>query len=163
WYAIRLKYDLDVHFRNYQNPNTLFPSSAPGTTRRRDTEIVNIVRAELPLPRSFTLAFEYQSTVNMSNLALFDYTRNVYTMMIAWSYWGESNAEERDTTQRVADSARPGNPAGVRRGPAAAGDPVDHHEHPGLGAARRAGAPVRAPDGLHRQDDCRRHRPGPGT
>ena len=36
--------------------------------------------------RSFTLAFEYQSTVNMSNLALFDYTRNVYTMMIAWSY-----------------------------------------------------------------------------
>jgi hypothetical protein len=86
WYAIRLKYDLDVHFRNYQNPNTLFPTSAPGTTRRRDTEIVNIVRAELPLPRSFTLAFEYQSTVNMSNLALFDYTRNVYTMMIAWSY-----------------------------------------------------------------------------
>jgi len=86
WYAIRLKYDLDVHFRNYQNPNTLFPTSAPGTTRRLDTEIVNIVRAELPLPRSFTLAFEYQSTVNMSNLALFDYTRNVYTMMIAWSY-----------------------------------------------------------------------------
>ena len=86
WYAIRLKYDLDVHFRNYQNPNTLFPTSAPGTTRRLDTEIVNIVRAELPLPRSFTLAFEYQSTVNMLDLALFDYTRNVYTMMIAWSY-----------------------------------------------------------------------------
>ena len=86
WYAIRLKYDLDVHFRNYQNPNTLFPTSAPGTTRRRDTEIVNIVRAELPLPWSFTLAFEYQSTINMSNLALFDYTRNVYTMMISWSY-----------------------------------------------------------------------------
>jgi tetratricopeptide (TPR) repeat protein len=86
WYAIRLKYDLDVHFRNYQNPNTLFPTTAPGTTRRRDTEIVNIVRAELPLSWSFTLAFEYQSTINMSNLALFDYTRNVYTMMISWSY-----------------------------------------------------------------------------
>jgi hypothetical protein len=86
WHAIRLKYDLDVHFRNYQNPNTLFPTSAPDTTRRRDTEIVNIVRAELPLPRSFTLAFEYQSTINMSNLALFDYTRNVYTMMVSWSY-----------------------------------------------------------------------------
>ena len=86
WYAIRLKYDLDVHFRNYQNPNTLFPTSAPGTTRRQDTEIVNIVRAELPLSWSFTLAFEYQSTINMSNLALFDYTRNVYTMMVSWSY-----------------------------------------------------------------------------
>jgi tetratricopeptide (TPR) repeat protein len=86
WYAIRLRYDLDVHFRNYQNPNTILPTTAPGTTRRQDTEIVNIVRAELPLPWSFTLAFEYQSTINMSNLALFDYTRNVYTMMISWSY-----------------------------------------------------------------------------
>jgi tetratricopeptide (TPR) repeat protein len=86
WYAIRLRYDLDVHFRNYQNPNTLFPISAPGTTRRQDTEITNIVRAELPLPSSFTLAFEYQSTINMSNLAVFHYTRNVYTMMVSWSY-----------------------------------------------------------------------------
>jgi tetratricopeptide (TPR) repeat protein len=86
WYAIRLKYDLDVQFRNYQNPNTLFPTSSPGTTRRRDTEIVNIVRAELPLAWSVTLAFEYQSTINNSNLALFAYTRNVYTMMISWSY-----------------------------------------------------------------------------
>jgi hypothetical protein len=40
----------------------------------------------LPLSWSFTLAFEYQSTINMSNLALFDYTRNVYTMMVSWSY-----------------------------------------------------------------------------
>jgi hypothetical protein len=51
-----------------------------------DQEFVNIVRAELPLPRSFTLAFEYQSTINLSNLAVFQYTRNVYTMMVSWSY-----------------------------------------------------------------------------
>mgnify|MGYP003694655847 CR=1 FL=1 len=86
WYAIRLKYDLDVHLRNYQNPNTILPTTAPGTVRRQDQEIVNIVRAELPLPWSFTLAFEYQSTINLSNLALFQYTRNVYTMMVVWSY-----------------------------------------------------------------------------
>ena len=86
WYAIRLKYDLDVHLRNYQNPNTILPTTAPGTVRRQDQEFVNIVRAELPLPWSFTLAFEYQSTINLSNLALFQYTRNVYTMMVVWSY-----------------------------------------------------------------------------
>jgi tetratricopeptide repeat protein len=86
WYAIRLKYDLDVHLRNYQNPNTILPTTAPNTVRRMDQEFVNIVRAELPLPWSFTLAFEYQSTINLSNLALFQYTRNVYTMMVSWSY-----------------------------------------------------------------------------
>jgi tetratricopeptide (TPR) repeat protein len=86
WYAIRLKYDLDVHFRNYLHTNTLFPTTAPDTVRRRDQEITNIVRAELPLPASFTLAFEYQSTINLSNLAVFQYTRNVYTLMISWSY-----------------------------------------------------------------------------
>jgi hypothetical protein len=44
------------------------------------------VRAELPLPKNFTLAFEYQSTLNLSNIAVFDYTRNVYTVMVPWSY-----------------------------------------------------------------------------
>ena len=44
------------------------------------------VRAELPLPKNFTLAFEYQSTHNLSNIAVFDYTRNVYTVMVPWSY-----------------------------------------------------------------------------
>ena len=86
WYAIRLRYDLDVHLRNYQNPNSILPTTAPGTLRRMDQEFVNIVRAELPLPWSFTLAFEYQSTINLSNLAVFQYTRNVYTMMVSWSY-----------------------------------------------------------------------------
>ena len=86
WLAIRLKYDLDVHLRNYQRKNSLLPSPAPGTVQRRDSEITNIVRAELPLPYSFTLAAEYQRTNNISNIAVFDYTRNVYTLMLSWSY-----------------------------------------------------------------------------
>jgi tetratricopeptide (TPR) repeat protein len=86
WHAIRLRYDLDVHLRTYQYANTLFPTTAPGTRQRRDQEITNIVRAELPLPYSFTMALEYQSTINISNLPVFDYTRNVYTLMLSWSY-----------------------------------------------------------------------------
>ena len=86
WHAIRLRYDLDVHLRTYQHANTLFPTTAPGTRQRRDQEITNIVRAELPLPYSFTMALEYQSTINISNLPVFDYTRNVYTLMLSWSY-----------------------------------------------------------------------------
>jgi tetratricopeptide (TPR) repeat protein len=86
WWAIRLRYDLDVHLRTYQHSNTLLPTTAPGTVQRRDQEITNIVRAELPLPYNFMLAFEYQSTINLSNIAVFAYTRNVYTMMVSWSY-----------------------------------------------------------------------------
>jgi len=86
WLAIRLKYDLDVRFRNYQHKNSLLPTTAPGTTRRQDQEITNIVRAELPLPHSFTMVAEYQRTMNISNIAVFDYTRNVYTLMLSWSY-----------------------------------------------------------------------------
>ena len=86
WWAIRLRYDLDVHLRNYVHTNTLLPTTAPNTVQRRDQEFVNIVRAELPLPYNFTLAFEYQSTINLSNIAVFEYTRNVYTMMVSWSY-----------------------------------------------------------------------------
>lgn len=86
WMAIRLKYDFDVHFRDYHHTNTLLPSNAPGTRARYDTEITNIVRGELPLPYNLTLAAEYQRTDAHSNLAVFDYTRNVFTVLLSWVY-----------------------------------------------------------------------------
>lgn len=86
WWQIRLKYDLDVHYRDYRHQHTLLPTATPGTKERRDVEIVNVVRGELPLPHGFTLAAEYQSTVADSNLAVFDYTRNVVSLILSWSY-----------------------------------------------------------------------------
>ena len=86
WMAIRLKYDFDVHFRDYLNRNTVLPSNAAGTRSRYDTEITNVVRGELPLPYNLTLAAEYQRTDAHSNLAVFDYTRNVFTVLLSWSY-----------------------------------------------------------------------------
>jgi tetratricopeptide (TPR) repeat protein len=86
WQAIRLKYDLDVHVRAYTNANSLFPTYAPGTKSRRDEEITNVIRAELPLPRSLTLAAEYQTTRTRSNLEVFDFSRNVVSLVLSWSY-----------------------------------------------------------------------------
>jgi hypothetical protein len=86
WYGIRLKYDFDVHFRDYLHKNTVLPSNAPGTRARSDTELTNIVRGELPLPYNFTLAAEYQRSDVHSNLAVFDYTRNVFTILLSWTY-----------------------------------------------------------------------------
>jgi tetratricopeptide (TPR) repeat protein len=86
WYGIRLKYDLELHLRDYLFANTLLPTPAPGTRRRYDKEFINVVRVELPLPHNLALTAEYQNTNNVSNLALFDYTRNVTSLTLSWSY-----------------------------------------------------------------------------
>jgi Tfp pilus assembly protein PilF len=86
WWAIRLKYDLDAHFRDYTYKNTVLPTYAPGTRWRQEREITNIVRAELPLPANFTLAAEYQVTRVFSNIEVFAYIRNVASVSLIWSY-----------------------------------------------------------------------------
>ena len=98
WYGIRLKYDADVHLRDYVNQNTILPTFAPHSRRRADQEITQVARVEVPLPwlkisgnpffteRSFTLAIEYQRVDAHSNLAVFDYTRNVGSVILGWSY-----------------------------------------------------------------------------
>jgi tetratricopeptide (TPR) repeat protein len=86
WYGIRLRYDVDLHLRDYVHRNTLLPSTAPNSRRRDDEELTNVVRVEVPLPLSLTLGAEYQSTINRSNVAVFDYTRNVFSLILQWSY-----------------------------------------------------------------------------
>jgi tetratricopeptide (TPR) repeat protein len=86
WWALRLKYDLDVHFRDYTYKNTILPSYAPGSKWRQDQELTNIVRAELPLPANFTLAAEYLVTRDFSNIEVYSYLRNVVSVSLIWSY-----------------------------------------------------------------------------
>jgi len=86
WRAIRAKWDFDVHFRQYTSKNEFLPTTNPDRLRRRDQEVNNIVRLELPLPYSLTLSGEYQVTHNRSNLQVFDYTRNVLSVILSWTY-----------------------------------------------------------------------------
>ena len=86
FWGIRLRYDYDVHFKFYQNVNTILPASAPGTVKRDDTEQNHVARIELPLPRGLTLAAEYLHTGNNSNLAAYSYNRDVFTLLLSWLY-----------------------------------------------------------------------------
>ncbi|MBI3824752.1 MAG: tetratricopeptide repeat protein [Candidatus Rokubacteria bacterium] len=96
WYAIRLKYDLDIHLRDYPGNNTLLPTyKAPfsptrlpdtGPIHRFDREMLNVFRAELPLPLGLTLAAEVQMDDNASNIAVFDYKRTVNSLTLTWTY-----------------------------------------------------------------------------
>ena len=94
WYGIRLFYDFDLHLRNYSDRNSLLPTYAPGTKRRSDDEYNNTLRADLPLagptlwgePTRITLSASYQNTVARSNIEVFQYTRNVYSLSLSWTY-----------------------------------------------------------------------------
>jgi tetratricopeptide (TPR) repeat protein len=86
WYGIRAKLDFDVHFRNYLETNVFLPTTRPEQLARRDIELNNVVRLELPLPASLTLSGEYQLTHNKSNIQVFDYSRSVLSLILSWSY-----------------------------------------------------------------------------
>jgi len=86
WASIRLKYDFDVHIRGYSNTNTVAALTGEGSKRRHDEEFTNIFRIEVPLPAGFTVSGEYQSSINQSNVAVFDYSRNVVSLTLSWTY-----------------------------------------------------------------------------
>jgi len=86
WWALRVKWDFDVHFRQYKNTNLFLPTTRPAQLSRRDQEVNNVFRLELPLPHSLTLSGEYLVTHNRSNLQVFDYTRNVVSLILSWNY-----------------------------------------------------------------------------
>lgn len=96
WLGIRLKYDFDVHFRNYRHANTLLPTANPGVRERADEEFTHVFGFSLPLPNplpktflegsSLTLTADYQRTDAKSNLDVFEFRRNVISVFLVWSY-----------------------------------------------------------------------------
>jgi tetratricopeptide (TPR) repeat protein len=101
WESTRLRYDFDLHLRNYLYANTLLPAINPGTRERYDVEQNHIVRVEQVLaknlgpsaigcadtaPCPLTLAAEYQRTSADSNLTVYAYGRNVWSLSLSWQY-----------------------------------------------------------------------------
>jgi hypothetical protein len=85
WGETRLRYDYEVHFRFYDNVNT-FPAAEGDLRRRKDTEQIHFFRIEKPLPNGLTLSVEYQGIFNQSNIAIFNFHRNVFTAFMTWTY-----------------------------------------------------------------------------
>jgi tetratricopeptide (TPR) repeat protein len=86
WRGTRLRYDYEIHFVDYPNTQAVFPVTAPGTMKRKDTEQLHYFRVEKPLPNNLTLSAEYLGTFSQSNLAVFDYHRNVFSLILTWTY-----------------------------------------------------------------------------
>lgn len=101
WGSTRLKYDFDLHQRGYLHANTILPAINPNTRERQDLEQNHIFRIEQVLatnlgpasigcsssaPCPLTLAAEYQRTVADSNLPVYAYNRNVWSLTLSWQY-----------------------------------------------------------------------------
>ena len=86
WGQTRLRYDYQVHWRDYRSPNTTFPTLSPGTTVRDDTEQIHFARIEKPLPNNFTVSLQYQRIQNDSNLAVYAFTQNIFYLVTTWVY-----------------------------------------------------------------------------
>ena len=94
WKGIRLRYDFDLHLRDYTFKNSILPSNNPGRERRFDQEFNHAVRVEVPLgtlrvasrDTGLTFVLEYLATDNHSNLDVFAYRRNVTSASFAWSF-----------------------------------------------------------------------------
>jgi tetratricopeptide (TPR) repeat protein len=86
WGDTRLRYDYQVHWRDYRSINATFPLSAPGTIVRGDTEQIHFARIEKPLPYNFTVSAQYQRIQNDSNLAVYAYTQNTFSIVTTWNY-----------------------------------------------------------------------------
>jgi tetratricopeptide (TPR) repeat protein len=86
-WEVKLRYDFDVHFRDYRYAHTYLPLGiTTPTTKRRDTDMNHLVSLYREFPGNVTLAVEYLRNVDESNLNVYDYTRNVVTFNISWRY-----------------------------------------------------------------------------
>ena len=85
--GLRLSYSFDIHWRDYNaGPNTIFPTAAPGTVSRDDTQKNHLVQLVKDLPYNLSVTGQYQRIRNDSNIAVYDYTKNVFTVILSWTY-----------------------------------------------------------------------------
>jgi Flp pilus assembly protein TadD len=81
-----LRYDFDSHWRDYLNRNSRYPSTAQNTIRRDDTQYTHLVQLDQPLTSRLSLTWQYQGIINKSNLAIYDYKKNVGSLALNYTF-----------------------------------------------------------------------------
>ena len=80
------RYDYDVHFRDYENDQTLFKDFSGQISKRLDTQQTHMAQLIYPFNEHWSLTAQYQHVFNKSNVPLYDYVQNVYTGLVTWTY-----------------------------------------------------------------------------
>jgi tetratricopeptide (TPR) repeat protein len=87
WWDIRVRYDFDLHLRDYTHLHTFLPTGiTTPAIHRTDRDMNHVFSIAKDLPDNITLSVEYLLNRNMSNLAVYDYIRNVISFSVSWRY-----------------------------------------------------------------------------
>ena len=86
WWDITIRHDYDIHWRDYKNAQVLFTDDNGNLSRRDDRQRTHLVQVSKPLPYNLTLTAQYQHIDNDSDIPLYDYSKNVFTGLLTWSY-----------------------------------------------------------------------------
>lgn len=86
WQQLAVRMDYEIHWRDYTYAQTLFADNAGVLSARRDTERDLFVQISKPLADRFSVALQYQRIGNDSNIPVYDYTKNVVTALVTWTY-----------------------------------------------------------------------------
>ena len=88
WGDLSLRYDYAIHWRDYKNnQTTVFFTDRDGRlSERDDTQYTHLAQLTKPLPNNFALTAQYQRIRNKSDLPIYDYTKNVWSLIMTWTY-----------------------------------------------------------------------------
>jgi tetratricopeptide (TPR) repeat protein len=86
WYDLNVRLDYEVHWRDYNHTQVIFLDDAGQLSPRRDTEQDVFFQIAKALPRNLTLALQYQGVLNGSNIPVYNYSKNVFTTLLTWTY-----------------------------------------------------------------------------
>ena len=88
WGDMTLRYDYDIHWRRYQKRQTFAPFTDKdgNLAKRKDTQHTHLVQLTKPLPYNLTLTVQYQGIFNASKIRVYDYSKNLGTLILTWVY-----------------------------------------------------------------------------
>ena len=85
-YDLSLRLDYEMHWRAYNYTQVIFLDDAGQLSPRRDTEQDIFFQIAKPLPHNMTVALQYQGVLNSSNISVYNYSKNVFTTLLTWTY-----------------------------------------------------------------------------
>lgn len=85
-WELQAGYTFSTHFRDYQNPQTLFLDKDGALSRRNDTQYDHLIQLTKTLGEHWLVTAQFSHTNAVSNVAIYDYTKNVATGLVTWVY-----------------------------------------------------------------------------
>ena len=86
WQDLVVRLDYEMHWRDYRYAQTLFTDEAGNLSARFDTTRELFLQLSKSFPHFLTVALQYQSIWNDSNIPVYTYTKNIFTGLVTWTY-----------------------------------------------------------------------------